>query len=92
MPDGKSPPRAGGAGPIGQAKTGPLFRANSVMVLTLNYKRDLHKYGNDRHDIRTDYSILAHSSTAGLSKLHVQPSINVQILGLLTNQGSKGVI
>ena len=27
--------RAGGTGPVGQAKTGPLFSANSVMIVSL---------------------------------------------------------
>ena len=28
-----TPCRAGGTGPVGQAKTGPLFSANSVMIV-----------------------------------------------------------
>ena len=27
--------RAGGTGPVGQAKTGPLFSANSVMIVVI---------------------------------------------------------
>jgi hypothetical protein len=33
LPLERSASRAGGAGPVGQAKTGPLFSENSVMIV-----------------------------------------------------------